>query len=87
MSPLYVPILVSQGHHTYLWLSNGKPEYKQFDSNLAQKVTDLFHDTQKGYRFICYQLRRPYQLFRNPKTILRYMRILGHHSPIRKKTY
>lgn len=65
----------------YLWLSNGKPEYKQFNSNLAQKVTDLFHDTQKGYRFICYQL------FRNPKTILRYMRILGHYSPIRKKTY
>lgn len=71
----------------YLWLSKGRPVYKQFDANLAQKITAIFHDTQKGYRFISYQLRRHYQLSPNPKTVLRYMRILGHRSPIRKKRY
>ena len=71
----------------YLWLSKGRPVYKQFDANLAQKITAIFHDTQKGYRFISYQLRRQYQLSPNPKTVLRYMRILGHQSPIRKKRY
>ncbi|WP_156021154.1 IS3 family transposase, partial [Streptococcus ruminantium] len=52
-----------------------------------QKITTIFHDTQKGYRFISYQLRRHYQLSPNPKTVLRYMHILGHQSPIRKKRY
>lgn len=71
----------------YLWLSNGKPEYKRFDPELAQLITTIFKKTLKGYRYICYQLRRYYQLFPNPKTILRYMRILGLKSPIRKKRY
>ncbi|WP_370696001.1 hypothetical protein [Streptococcus suis] len=32
-------------------------------------------------------MRRHYQLSPNPKTVLRYMSILGHQSPIRKKRY
>ena len=71
----------------YLWLSKGKPTHKRFDRALAQKITAIFHDTRKGYRFITYQLRRYYQIYHNPKTILRYMRILGHKSPIRQKRY
>lgn len=71
----------------YLWLRNGKPEYKRFNPELARMITAIFEDTQKGYRFICYQLRRKYQLSPNPKTVLRYMRILGLKSPIRKKRY
>ncbi|NQP35320.1 transposase [Streptococcus suis] len=59
-------------------MSKGRPVYKQLDANLAQKITAIFHDTQKGYSFISYQLRRHYQLSPNPKTVLRYMRILGH---------
>ena len=71
----------------YLWLSKGKPEHKRFNPELAQAVTAIFDDRQKGYRFICYQLRRKYEIFCNPKTVLRYMRILGLKSPIRKKRY
>ncbi len=40
----------------YLWLSNGKPEHKRFNPDLAQVITAIFNETQKGYRFICYQL-------------------------------
>ena len=71
----------------YIWLSNGKPKYKQFNPELACIITAIFKDTQKGYRFIWYQLRRKYNLLYNPKTILRYMRILGSKSPIRKKRH
>lgn len=71
----------------YLWLIKGKPEHQRFDPELAQLITSIFKKTLKGYRFICYQLRRHYQLFRNPKTILRYMRLLGLRSPIRQKRY
>ena len=69
------------------WLSKGRPVYKRFDANLAPKITAIFHDTQKGCRFIFYQPGRQYQLSPNPKTVLRYMRILGHQSPIRKTQY
>ncbi|BDD39285.1 IS3 family transposase [Streptococcus ruminantium] len=71
----------------YLWLSNGKPEHKRFNPDLAQVITAVFNETQKGYRFISYQLRRKYDIFCHPKTVLRYMRILGLKSPIRKKRY
>mgnify|MGYP006897696482 CR=1 FL=1 len=52
------------------WLSKGRPVYKRFDANLAPKITAIFHDTQKGCRFIFYQPGRQYQLSPNPKTSL-----------------
>ena len=64
-----------------------KTPIQHFDAPLAQRITAIFNETYKGYRFICYQLRRKYHIFRNPKTILRYMRILGLTSKVRKKRY
>lgn len=50
-------------------------------------IAFLFEERKKGYRYITTQLARKYQIKRNPKTVLRYMRILGLKSPIRKKKY
>ena len=42
---------------------------------------------EKGYRYITMQLKRLYGLILNPKTVLRYMQILGLKSPIRQKRF
>lgn len=39
----------------------------------------LFKERKKGYRYIKFQLERKYKMTRNPKTILRYMRILNRN--------
>lgn len=71
----------------YAWIQSGKPLYKAYDKVLADKIYDLFEERKKGYRYITTQLKRKYQIKRNPKTVLKYMRRLGLKSPIRKKKY
>ena len=71
----------------YLWLKNGKPDYKAFVWNLAEHITASFKERPKGYRYHWRQLQRQKNIYHNPKTIHRYMRILGLKSPIRKKKY
>lgn len=71
----------------YAWKKLGKPSYKNYDRELASKIMLIFNERNKGYRYIKFQLERKFSLTRNPKTILRYMRILNIKSPIRKKKY
>jgi putative transposase len=54
---------------------------------LAEHISLIFNERKKGYRYITFQLERKYQIKRNPKTVLRYMKILDLKSPIRKKKY
>jgi len=61
--------------------------HKNFDQVLADIIIDIFEKTKKGYRFITHQLKRWYGVIVNRKTVLRYMRILGIKSPIRKSKY
>lgn len=71
----------------YLWLKNGKPDYKAFDWNLAEHITESFKEQPEGYRYHWRQLQRRKNIYYNMKIIHRYMRILGLKSPIRKKKY
>jgi len=71
----------------YAWKKLGKPYYKNYDKDLASKILLLFNERKKGYRYITFQLKRKYEITRNPKTVLRYMRILNIKSPIRKKKF
>lgn len=71
----------------YAWKKLGKPSYKHYIKELASKIMLLFNERNKGYRYIKFQLERRFNITRNPKTILRYMRILNIKSPIRKKKY
>lgn len=71
----------------YKWCHNGKPMYRKFDHSLAEFIKDIFDERQKGYRFITFELKRRYGLIINRKTTLRYMRILGLKSPIRKRRF
>ncbi|MCT0501963.1 transposase [Lactococcus cremoris] len=67
----------------YAWKKLDKPYYKNYDKDLASKILLLFNERKKGYRYITFQLKRRYEITRNPKTVLRYMRILNIKSPIR----
>jgi len=49
----------------YDWISNGRQLHKCFDQSLARLIEELFHQTQKGYRYISYQLKRKYGLVIN----------------------
>jgi len=71
----------------YRWLRKGKPMYRWFDEQLADRIQKLFEPEKKGYRFIRDQLIRIDHRWINDKTVLRYMRILGIQSPIRKKRF
>ena len=71
----------------YAWIRNGRPQHKCFDKSLAKLILELFEQHQKGYRYITYQLLRKYGIILNPKTVLRYMQILGIKSPIRKRRF
>ena len=69
----------------YRWLRKGKPMYRWYDEQLADRIQALFEPEMKGYRFIRDQLIRLDQRRVNDKTVLRYMHILWIQSPIRKK--
>jgi transposase InsO family protein len=71
----------------YRWLKLGRPIRYSFDEWLADQIESIFHETQKGYRFIKDELFRQYGVVYNDKTIYKYMKILGLSSPIRKKRY
>ena len=61
---------------------------KHYEAELACLVLKIFEtERQKGYRYIWRRLQKKYHLSRNPKTILRYMHLLGISSPIRKKKF
>lgn len=71
----------------YRWLRKGKPMYRNYNEQLADRVLELFNEKKKGYRYIRDQiLRLDHQHF-DDKTILRYMHIQGIQSPIRKKRF
>lgn len=53
----------------------------------ADMIKEVFEEKPKGYRYINMMLKRKWGLIQNPKTTLRYMRILGLKSPIRKRRY
>ena len=71
----------------YRWNKLGRPIRYSFDEKVADLIEEIFYDTYKGYRFIREQLIRRYGLVLNPKTVYRYMKILGLSSPIRKKRF
>lgn len=71
----------------YRWLRIGKPMYRWFDEQLAERILELFDREKKGYRYIRDQLIRLDHHRINDKTVLRYMHILGIQSPIRKKRF
>ena len=71
----------------YRWLKLGRPIRYSFDEWLADQIENIFHETQKGYRFIKDELFRQYGVVYNDKTIYKYMKILGLSSPIRKKRF
>ena len=71
----------------YRWLKLGRPIRYSFDNWLADQIENIFHETQKGYRFIKDELFRKYGVIYNDKTIYKYMKILGLSSPIRKKRF
>ena len=71
----------------YRWLKMGRPIRYSFDEWLADQIEKIFHETQKGYRFIKDELFRQYGVVYNDKTIYKYMKILGLSSPIRKKRF
>jgi len=71
----------------YAWIKRGRTIHKCFDKALAKLIQELFEQHQKGYRYITYQLLRKYGVIVNPKTVLRYMQILGIKSPIRKRRF
>ena len=71
----------------YRWLKLGRPIRYSFDNWLADQIENIFHETQKGYRFIKDELFRKYGVVYNDKTIYKYMKILGLSSPIRKKRF
>lgn len=71
----------------YRWLRKGKPMYRWFDEQLAERILELFDREKKGYRYIRDQLIRLDHRWINDKTVLRYMHILGIQSPIRKKRF
>ena len=71
----------------YRWLKLGRPIRYSFDEWLADQIENIFHETQKGYRFIKDELFRQFGVVYNDKTIYKYMKILGLSSPIRKKRY
>ena len=71
----------------YRWLKLGRPIRYSFDEWLADQIENIFHETQKGYRFIKDELFRKYGVVYNDKTIYKYMKILGLSSPIRKKRF
>jgi transposase InsO family protein len=54
---------------------------------LARLIENIFKSSLKGYRYITYQLKRLHGIVINRKTVLRYMRILGIKSPIRRKRF
>ncbi len=71
----------------YRWLSLGRPIRYSFDDWLADQIETIFHETQKGYRFIRDEIIRRHGVIYNDKTVYKYMKILGLSSPIRKKRY
>ena len=71
----------------YRWIKMGRPIRYSFDEWLADQIESIFHETQKGYRFIKDELFRKYGVVYNDKTIYKYMKILGLSSPIRKKRF
>ena len=71
----------------YRWLKLGRPIRYSFDEWLADQIENIFHETQRGYRFIKDELFRKYGVVYNDKTIYKYMKILGLSSPIRKKRF
>ena len=44
----------------YRWLKLGRPIRYSFDEWLADQIENIFHETQKGYRFIKDELFRQY---------------------------
>ena len=71
----------------YRWLKLGRPIRYSFDDWLADQIEDIFHKTEKGYRFIRDEIMRLHGVIYNDKTVYKYMKILGLSSPIRKKQY
>ena len=71
----------------YRWLKLGRPIRYSFDDWLADQIEDIFHKTEKGYRFIRDEIIRLHGVIYNDKTVYKYMKILGLSSPIRKKQY
>ena len=69
----------------YRWCSLGRPIRYSFDEKIADLIEEIFYETYKGYRFIHLQLIRKYGLILNPKTVYRYMKLLGLSSSIHKK--
>lgn len=71
----------------YRWVHQGKPLHRCYDEQLADRIQNLFEREKKGYRYIRDQIHRLDHRRINDKTVLRYMRILGIQSPIRKKRF
>lgn len=71
----------------YAWCKEGRPLQKHWDKLLAKKIQIIFDSSFKGYRYIWMQLKRYYNIVVDPKTVLRYMHVLGLRSPIRKKRF
>jgi putative transposase len=71
----------------YRWIEFGRPLHKSFNTEIADLIQSIFKEHEKGYRYITMQLKRKHGVLLNPKTVLRYMQILGLKSPIRKKRF
>ncbi len=71
----------------YRWLKLGRPIRYAFDNWLADQIEEIFHKTEKGYRFIRDEINRRHGVMYNDKTVYKYMKILGLSSAIRKKRY
>lgn len=71
----------------YAWHQNGRTSHKCWRRDLTKKIQMIFDSSFKGYRYICMQLKRYYQINVNKKTVLRYMQILGLKSSIREKRF
>jgi len=73
----------------YQWLKKGKPEFNNWDWELAEKIKNLYIHYQKvyGYNMISMLINRFYSIKINPWIVYRYMKNMKIRALIRKRNF
>lgn len=71
----------------YYWVSKGKPLSNNWSNSNEDIIKELFYYYKKkhGYRMITLLLKRDYGLLLNPKTVYRYMKVMGLRANMNSK--